>query len=570
MAQVPLANVQPFPVPLMTGGTVTTDDGNVQGSFAINLKLRQISTDQKPGTPTDHGGLSTWAASSAQGESDRGGIVWNNVMYRVQGASVYSYALDGTRTKLGTVANDGLRCRLDYSFDFLLIVSAGNLYCYAPTGFSNITAAAVAAGGTGYALNDTITLGANGVYATLKVTSVSSGAVTAVTVQNAVQVQTKFLPTNPVPQVLSSGGGTGATFNVTWTSLGNFVKVDFTKSGAAITSVIDACFMAGYVMITDGTSVYNSSLVNPLFFPGYFGSAEYDPDGISSIYKLNNQLYIQGRNTTQTMANTGGNNFPFTVQQSYTFDIGCVSRQTMCYFNRTLAWIGGGRNMPNGVWTLNGNAPAKISSAAVDYEIAKLTADQVAVVTLEAISFEDSELLYVHLPNKTLVFDATATVGVGVKFWTQLNSGANDTDFYRARNFTRFDGQWLCGDVSDNRVGYLDSTTGGHYGVPVLHRITSPMAMLPLASAGLRSVELKCIAGQAGDTSRIAMQYSTDGIRWSQTRYTSAVPRGAYDRRIRWLPAGLARDRMQIRISHVTTMHCTWFLALIELEPLNC
>jgi hypothetical protein len=55
------------------------------------------------------------------------------------------------------------------------------------------------------------------------------------------------------------------------------------------------------------------------------------------------------------------------------------------------------------------------------------------------------------------------------------------------------------------------------------------------------------------------MQYSSDGIRWSQMRYASAAPRAAYDRRIRWLPAGLARDKMQVRFAHVTTQHVTWF-----------
>ena len=44
-------------------------------------------------------------------------------MYRVQGGSVYSYDTTGTRTKIGTVANDGLKCRLDYGFDNLIIVS---------------------------------------------------------------------------------------------------------------------------------------------------------------------------------------------------------------------------------------------------------------------------------------------------------------------------------------------------------------------------------------------------------------------------------------------------------------
>jgi hypothetical protein len=567
MAQVPLAQTQPLSIPLMTGGTSTTDDGNVQGEFAVNLKLRQIPTKDKPGTCTSHGGLTQWMASSATGESDRGGILWNGIMYRVQGTSVYSYTTDGVRTKIGSVVNDGQRVRLDYGFDFLIVVSAGHMYYYAPGGFSFISAvASVASGGTGYAIGDTITL--SNTYEKLTVTTVSGGAVTAVNITTSVNMLTAFIPANPVAQSLSSGGGTGASFNLTWAPRGNFIEVDTTLS-AGITPIVDACFMAGYVMVTDGVDVWNSSLTNLTFFPGYFGSAEYDPDGITYIYKLNNQLYVGGKNTTQTMANTGGNNFPFTVQQSYTFDIGCVSRQTMCYFNRTLAWIGGGRNMPNGVWMLNGNAPAKISSAAVDYELSKLTADQVAVVTLEAISFEDSELLYVHLPNKTLVFDATATAGLGVKFWTQLNSGASADDFYRARNFVRFNGMWACGDLADNRVGYLDSATGGHYGAPVLHRSSSPMVMLPLASAGLRSVELKCITGQAGDTSRIAMTYSADGIRWSQTRYTKAVTRGGYSKRIRWLPGGLTRNKMQVRIEHVTTQHCTWFGLDVELEALN-
>jgi hypothetical protein len=95
------------------------------------------------------------------------------------------------------------------------------------------------------------------------------------------------------------------------------------------------------------------------------------------------------------------------------------------------------------------------------------------------------------------------------------------------------------------------------------------MVILPLASAGLRSVELKCITGQAGDTSRIAMTYSSDGLRWSQTRYAKAVTRGGYSKRIRWLPGGLTRNKLQVRVEHVTNQHCTWFGLDLELEPLS-
>ena len=113
---------------------------------------------------------------------------------------------------------------------------------------SSVSQAIVASGGSGYAVGDTILLpmpesgpAANSVYwqAQLKVTSVSAGAVTAVEINpylggtpgratpNGTGTHgaeyTKggdycnlLLPVNPVPQDSSNGGGSGATFNLTF------------------------------------------------------------------------------------------------------------------------------------------------------------------------------------------------------------------------------------------------------------------------------------------------------------------------------------------------------------------
>lgn len=78
----------------------------------------------------------------------------------------------------------------------------------------HVTAATVAAGGTGYAVGNTITL-ANGVV--LTVATITAGAVATVSITNSGSfAATGTLPTNPQPQVSTSGTGTGATFNLTW------------------------------------------------------------------------------------------------------------------------------------------------------------------------------------------------------------------------------------------------------------------------------------------------------------------------------------------------------------------
>jgi hypothetical protein len=80
--------------------------------------------------------------------------------------------------------------------------------------YKKVSVAVVAAGGTAYAVGNTISLG-NGVVVT--VATLTSTAVATVTVTNPGSIpSTATPPTNPVAQVSTSGSGTGATFNLTW------------------------------------------------------------------------------------------------------------------------------------------------------------------------------------------------------------------------------------------------------------------------------------------------------------------------------------------------------------------
>jgi hypothetical protein len=122
-----------------------------------------------------------------------------------------------------------------------------------------VTAAAVAAGGGGYAVNDTITL-ANGVVLTVATLSADAVATATITDQGSI---TTAPPANPQAQISTSGTGTAATFNLTWTtpdvsgitSAANTVQTDVNNLSTAI---------QGTDIPPDGTMINNivSDLTN--------------------------------------------------------------------------------------------------------------------------------------------------------------------------------------------------------------------------------------------------------------------------------------------------------------------
>lgn len=96
------------------------------------------------------------------------------------------------------------------------------------------------AAGSGYAVNDTITLTNNVV---LKVTGVSSGAITTVSIQNGAPGGglTGTMAANPVAQSSTSGSGTGATFNLDY----GLNAVTVTNPGSGYTAVTSLTVSGG-------------------------------------------------------------------------------------------------------------------------------------------------------------------------------------------------------------------------------------------------------------------------------------------------------------------------------------
>jgi hypothetical protein len=130
-----------------------------------------------------------------------------------------------------------------------------------PTAVRAVLSSTIAAGGTGYTVNDVLTLtgGTSTETATVTVTTVSGGVVTAVGPTAAARGMYTVLPTNPVST--TGGTGTGCTLTVTWVYTTTNTKEWFV--GGADTVVVDGwvnyCVdIAGTPDLKAGTPVLTS------------------------------------------------------------------------------------------------------------------------------------------------------------------------------------------------------------------------------------------------------------------------------------------------------------------------
>lgn len=225
--------------------------------------------------------------------------------------------------------------------------------------------------------------------------------------------------------------------------------------------VVDMLWIDGYTMTTDGTSIIVTELNDPTsVLPLKYGSAEEDPDMVTGLIKVRDEAAALGLNTIQFFQNVGGSGFPFQAVKGATIPVGCVGPLAKCLYADSFAFVGSARNEAIGVYLAGSGSATRISSRAIDDELAKV-ADP-SVIELENRTWRAERRLLVHLPDKTLVFLFNASKILGEPVWYIAQSGHGDP--YRLRHAVGAYGKIFVGDTLSNAIGELSDTVGTHFG----------------------------------------------------------------------------------------------------------
>lgn len=116
-------------IPIIVGIYCDTDPA-LRSSMPVNAVPVPKDSGVSQGFLRPSAGITEWASLSG---ICRGTIVWNGVLYAVNGSNLCSISSAGVETIIGSVGTDGFPVSLDYGFDDLAIASAGDLFVYNPS-----------------------------------------------------------------------------------------------------------------------------------------------------------------------------------------------------------------------------------------------------------------------------------------------------------------------------------------------------------------------------------------------------------------------------------------------------
>lgn len=337
-------------------------------------------------------------------------------------------------------------------------------------------------------------------------------------------------------------------------------------------TVLDVVWIDGYFMTTDGTSLVVTELNDPTQVnPLKYGSSEAAPDPIVALKRLRNEVYAVNRYTIEVFDNVGGNLFPFNRVQGAQIQRGAISKTCVTQFNDVLAFIGGGVNEAPSLWVISGAQSTRLASNEVDKILSGYSEVELSGALLESRVTQGHSFLYVHLPDKTLLYDADSSTKLQKPVWSILSSSLSGKGIYRARGFVYCYNKWLCGDPIGQQFGHLDYTTMSHYNQTVGWEFSTLILYADGKGAIFHSLELQGLTGRIalGENPIISTSYSTDGLTWSQSKTISMGKIGDRERRLQWRGMGKMNATRVQRFQGDSNGYASFAALTAEIEALN-
>ncbi|MCY1412949.1 Phage stabilization protein [compost metagenome] len=336
-------------------------------------------------------------------------------------------------------------------------------------------------------------------------------------------------------------------------------------------TVIDMIWVDGYFMTTDGENLVVTELNDPTAVdPLKYGSSEVDPDPIKGLLKIQDEVYAMNRHTIEVFDNVGSAGFPFSRIDGAQITKGILGTHCACELENAVAFLGSGRNEAPAIYIGTNSQTTKISTREIDQILLEYTETELAQSVVEKRIDKSHAFLYVHLTDRTLVYDVAATSVMGKSVWFTLTSAIDGFAQYQARGLVWCYDKWLSGDPTSSRHGFFTESISSHYGEVVRWEFGTTIIYNEGRAAIFHQLELACLTGRVAFESQptISSSYSVDGETWSQERFISAGQAGDRLKRLVWFQQGHMRNWRIQRFKGNSDAHISIARLEAQLEPM--
>ena len=343
-------------------------------------------------------------------------------------------------------------------------------------GQGTVLSESIATAGTGYAVNDTVTV-LGGVYgttpATYTVSSIgASGAVTGLTRTNSGLYTS--IPNNNA-STSSNGSGTGLTLTLTFGTgaggLGTYVVSSSQTIASETMYALNFSVMptsdgpfnaANTVDIVDNYFVYNkpnsqqwaaSNPLSPITNSLSFSSKDGAPDNLVSLIVDHREVYLLGEASSEVWVDVGSFPFPFQRIPGTSTQHGIAAKFSMSRVGDSFAYVSRNIRGQAQIMMINGYIPQRISNHAVENTLTDKYIDDAIAWTYQ---LEGHECYVVSFPT----LDLTWVYDIATEMWHKWLWVDNNNVYHRHRGncASLFQGQVLVGDYANGQIYQLDKS----------------------------------------------------------------------------------------------------------------
>lgn len=281
-----------------------------------------------------------------------------------------------------------------------------------------------------------------------------------------------------------------------------------------------------------------------------FYSPESDPDNNKAIRScFGKYVAIFGRHTTEFFSLTGDANNIYMPQKNMETQCGIVSTPAVCLFGNGFAAVGSSKNESLSIVMIMPGKHEKISTATVDNLLNKYKESELANVLVEAHTIDNQPLLFVHLPQETLVYEMQQNT------WFTLKSQTTQSGPYTGRHILYNHELGLTiGDSQQGRVGLLTEKVASQYDEQVEHLLYTPVirvnpnrGLVPLFDLSFDSID-----GYDAKAQRLFLSVTYDGAHYDTEKIIEFTEPQRFNNRILYSNVGAVEDTIGFRLRWLT------------------